>query len=167
MKKKSSNKFCLDGIVNNKNKVIHLFQQIEAKWFRLQHTYILTYSSNFRVCAQRKNFSYGNPNLFFPCFPFSTTLFPPNIQALVCWILQYICLRCVPSTYRYVLRHLYKDFLPNKNSCICTNKLDKHAIFWKGEYTYIKCTFLSNKIVQKISFSLCFWASDHLIDKFN
>ena len=33
--------------------------------------------------------------------------------------------------------------------------------------TYIKCTFLSNKIVQKISFSLCFWASDHLIDKSN
>ena len=32
---------------------------------------------------------------------------------------------------------------------------------------YIKCTFLSNEIVQKISFSLCFWASDHLIDKSN
>ena len=34
-------------------------------------------------------------------------------------------------------------------------------------YMFIKCTFLSNKIVQKISFSLCFWASDHLIDKSN
>ena len=32
---------------------------------------------------------------------------------------------------------------------------------------YIKCTFSSNKIVQKISFSLCFGASDHLIDKSN
>ena len=33
--------------------------------------------------------------------------------------------------------------------------------------TLVKCTFSSNKIVQKISFSFCFWASDHLIDKSN
>ena len=31
---------------------------------------------------------------------------------------------------------------------------------------YIKCTFSSNKIVQKISFSLCFWAPDLLFDRF-
>ena len=34
-------------------------------------------------------------------------------------------------------------------------------------YEYIKRIFSSNQIIHKISFSLCFWASDHLIDKFN
>ena len=31
----------------------------------------------------------------------------------------------------------------------------------------IRRIFSSNQIVQKISFSLWFWASDHLIDRFN
>ena len=30
----------------------------------------------------------------------------------------------------------------------------------------IKCIFSSNQIIHKISFSLCFWAPDPLIDKF-
>ena len=33
-------------------------------------------------------------------------------------------------------------------------------------YVCVKCIFSSNQIVQKISFSLCFWAPDPLIDKF-
>ena len=32
--------------------------------------------------------------------------------------------------------------------------------------TYLKCIFSSNQIVPKISFSLCFWAPDPLIDIF-
>ena len=32
---------------------------------------------------------------------------------------------------------------------------------------YSKCIFSSNQIVHKISFSLCCWASDNLINKFN
>ena len=33
-------------------------------------------------------------------------------------------------------------------------------------YMYLKCIFSSNKIVLKISFSLCFWAPDLLFDRF-
>ena len=36
----------------------------------------------------------------------------------------------------------------------------------KNSSMQYKCNFSSNKIVQKISFSLCFWASDPLINKF-
>ena len=35
----------------------------------------------------------------------------------------------------------------------------------KKIYIYFKCIFSSNQIVHKISFSLCFWAPDPLMDK--
>ena len=54
--------------------------------------------------------------------------------------------------------------------CIFSVKEKRILHFKKGKKfnlvtTYIKCIFSSNQIVQKIWFSLCFWASDLLIDK--
>ena len=45
--------------------------------------------------------------------------------------------------------------------------LEFNENWWKCSYIYIKHIFSSNQLVHKISFSLCFWAPDPLMSKFD
>ena len=63
--------------------------------------------------------------------------------------------------HRYYIANQIHDLKANINGF----KIDRSSLQWTFRYSYSNI-FSSNKIVLKISFSLCFWAPDLLFDRF-